>query len=97
MAIQQARTWAVDPGVAVTGANHAGYRVIGEALASRKPKHFEVFGKKGAEFEELDIELAGDVRKTKPPSAYDRKWQSEIERAHAPSGVPHECGDRQAP
>ena len=54
-------------------------------------------GKKGAEFEELDIELAGDVRKTKPPSAYDRKWQSEIERAHAPSGVPHECGDRQAP
>jgi hypothetical protein len=86
---------AVDPGVAVTAANHAGYRVIGEAC--RKPKHFEVFGKKGAEFEELHIELDGDVRKTKPLSAYDRKWQSEIERAHAPSGVPHECGDRQAP
>jgi hypothetical protein len=35
---------AVDLGVAVRAANHAGYRVIGEAR--RKRKHFEVLGKR---------------------------------------------------
>ena len=34
---------------------------------------------KGAEFEELHIELDGDVRKTKRVSPHDHKWQSEME------------------
>jgi hypothetical protein len=70
---------AVDLVVAVRAANHAGYRVIGEAR--RKRKHFEVLGKKGAEFEEFHIEFDGDIRKTKPLSPDDRKWRSEIEAA----------------
>ena len=60
-----------DPAIAIKTAEDAGYQVIGGPR--RKPKHFEVLGKKGAEFEELHIELDGDVRKTKPVSPDDHK------------------------
>jgi hypothetical protein len=66
-----------DPAIAIKTAEDAGYQVIGGP--HRKPKHFEVLGKKGAEFEELHIELDGDVRKTKPVSPHDHKWRSEME------------------
>ena len=66
-----------DPAIAIKTAEDAGYQVIGGPR--RKPKHFEVLGKKGAEFEELHIELDGGVRKTKPVSPHDHKWQSEME------------------
>ena len=66
-----------DPAIAIKTAEDAGYQVIGGPR--RKPKHFEVLGKKGAEFEELHIELDGGVRKTKPVSQHDHKWQSEME------------------
>ena len=48
-----------DPAIAIKTAEDAGYQVIGGPR--RKPKHFEVLGKKGAEFEELHIELDGGV------------------------------------
>jgi hypothetical protein len=66
-----------DPAIAIKPAEDAGYQVIGGP--HRKPTHFEVLGKKGAEFEELHIELDGDVRKTKRVSPHDNKWQSEME------------------
>jgi hypothetical protein len=66
-----------DPAIAIKTAVGPGYQVIGGS--HRKPKHFEVLGKKGAEFEELHIELDGDVRKTKRVSPHDNKWQSEME------------------
>ena len=66
-----------DPAIAIKTAEDAGYQAIGGPR--RKPKHFEVLGKKGAEFEELHIELDGGVRKTKRVSPHDHKWQSEME------------------
>jgi hypothetical protein len=48
-----------DPAIAIKTAEDAGYQVIGGPR--RKPKHFEVLGKKGTEFEELHIELDGGV------------------------------------
>jgi hypothetical protein len=66
-----------DPAIAIKTAEEAGYQVIGGPR--HKPKHFEVLGKKGAEFEELHIELDGGVRKTKRVSPHDHKWQSEME------------------
>jgi hypothetical protein len=66
-----------DPALAIKATTSAGYEVIGEPR--RKPKHFEVLGKKGAMFEELHIELDGDIRKAKSVSPDDHKWRSEIE------------------
>jgi hypothetical protein len=66
-----------DPAIAIKTAEDAGYQAIGGPR--RKPKHFEVLGKKGAEFEELHIELDGGVRKAKRVSPHDHKWQSEME------------------
>jgi hypothetical protein len=71
-----------DPAIAIKTAEDAGYQVVGGP--HRKPKHFEVLGKKGAEFEELHIELDGGVRKTKLVSPHDHKWQSEMEQARTP-------------
>jgi hypothetical protein len=70
-----------DPALAIKAAASAGYQVIGEVR--RKPKHYEVLGKKAAAFEELHIELNGDIRKTKPVSPDDHKWQFAIEQTNA--------------
>lgn len=66
-----------DPAIAIKTAEYAGNQVI--EGPRRKPKHFEVLGRKGAEFEELHSELNGGVRKTKPVSPHDHKWLSEME------------------
>ena len=63
-----------DPAIAIKTAEDAGYQVVGGPR-----RKFEVLGKKCAEFEELHIELDGDVRKTKPVSPHDHKWRSEME------------------
>lgn len=68
-----------DPVLAVEAAASAGYQVIGQVR--RKPKHFEVLGKRGAVFEELHIELDGAIRKTRRAFPDDPKWRSEIEQA----------------
>ena len=59
---------------------------------SRKPKHFEVLGKKGAEFEELHIELDGGVRKTRHVSRTitngNPKWSSKAHLMNAETDRP---------
>jgi len=68
-----------DPSIATTAVKSAGYKVIGEPR--RKPKHFEVLGKKGKSYQELHVELDGSIYKEKPVPAHDRKWQTEIAAA----------------
>ena len=75
--LHDTREHEADPAIAIKTAEDAGYQVVGGPRC--KPRHFEVLGKKGAEFEELHIELDGGVRKTKPVSQHDHKWQSEME------------------
>jgi hypothetical protein len=70
-----------DPATAIKTAEDVGYQVI--EGPRRKPKHFEVLGKKGGEFEELHIVLDGGVRKTKPVSPHDHKCNRKSSR-HAP-------------
>ncbi len=69
-----------DPAIAKTAAKSAGFKVIGEPR--RKPKHFEVLGKKGKSYQELHVELDGNIYKEKPVPAYDHKWQTEIAAAN---------------
>jgi hypothetical protein len=76
-----AREDEADPTTAIKTAEDAGYQVIGEP--HRKPKHFEVLGKKGAEFEELHVDLDGDVRKTTRVSPHDTNGNPKWSR-HAP-------------
>lgn len=61
-----------DPEVALRAARDAGFAPVG--LPRRKPKHFEVLGRKGRDFTELHIELDGHIRKRKPADATDEKW-----------------------
>jgi hypothetical protein len=70
-----------NPAIATQAAMSAGYEVIGEPR--RKPKHFEVLGRKRTLFAELHIELDGDIRKSKPVPPDGGKWRSEIEEAGA--------------
>ena len=53
-----------DPEVVLKAAREAGYEPF--AKPRRKPKHFEVLGKRNGRFSELHIELDGHIRKTKP-------------------------------
>ncbi|MBS0533295.1 MAG: hypothetical protein JSR72_04480 [Proteobacteria bacterium] len=61
-----------DPAVATDAAKAAGYDVIGEPR--RKPKHFEVLGRRNRKLSELHIELDGHIRKVKPVERDDHKW-----------------------
>jgi len=70
-----------DPQTAKEAAAKAGYSIIGEPR--RKPKHFEILGKKGRSFQELHIEIGGTLYKEKPVSADDHKWHAEIAGARA--------------
>jgi hypothetical protein len=69
-----------DPLIAKKAVKSAGYQVIGEPR--RKPKHFEVLGKKGKSYQELHVELDGSIYKEKPIPAHDHKWQTEIAAAN---------------
>ncbi len=62
-----------DPEVVLRAARDAGYEP--SAKPRRKPKHFEVLGKRDGRFSELHIELDGHIRKTKPTERDDPKWQ----------------------
>jgi hypothetical protein len=53
----------------------------GETFAIGHGPHDNRDTKAGAEFEELHIELDGGVRKSRPVSPHDHKWQSEMECA----------------
>ena len=61
-----------DPAVVLKAARNAGYEPVG--APRRKPKHFEVLGRRDGTFTELHIELDGHIRKTKPAAGDEPKW-----------------------
>jgi hypothetical protein len=61
-----------DPAIVLKAAKAAGYEPVGHPR--RKPKHFEVLGRRDGHFTELHIELDGHIRKTKSATADDPKW-----------------------
>ena len=65
-----------DPREALKAAKEAGYQPLGEPR--RKPKHFEVLGRRDKELTELHIELDGHIRKTKPADRHDPRWQEAL-------------------
>ena len=65
-----------DPSIALASASAAGFEVVGSPR--RKPKHFEVLGKRKDELNELHIELDGHIRKSKPVASDDQKWSVEL-------------------
>jgi len=67
-----------EPRIALKAARAAGYETLGEPR--RKPKHFEVLGRRDRQLTELHIELDGHIRKEKPVAHDDPKW-SEAARA----------------
>lgn len=62
-----------DPAVVLRAARGAGYEPIG--APRRKPRHFEVLGRRNGTFAELHIELDGHIRKTKPATGDEPKWR----------------------
>ena len=65
-----------DPSIVLAAAHAAGFEVLGSPR--RKPKHFEVLGKRKDELSELHIELDGHIRHCKPVASDDQKWSSEL-------------------
>src|ERR1700742_738666 len=58
-----------EPGEAIKAARDAGFEPLGQP--HRKPKHFEVLGRRDHRVTELHIELNGNIRKMKPVKAGD--------------------------
>lgn len=65
-----------DPRDALKAARAAGFDPLG--APRRKPKHFEVLGRRNMELIELHIELDGHIRKTKPADRHDPKWHQAL-------------------
>lgn len=65
-----------DPKTALKSARNAGYEPIGDPR--RKPKHFEVLGRRNNKLTELHIELDGHIRKMKDVAADDQKWRDAV-------------------
>ena len=68
-----------EPGEAKRAVEKAGFEAIGEPR--RKPKHFEVLGRKGRRLVECHVEFDGHIRKEKPVAADDHKWSHELSTA----------------
>lgn len=64
------------PEIVLKSARDAGFETVGEPR--RKPKHFEVLGRRDNKFTELHIELGGRIRKMKHVSSEDRKWRDAL-------------------
>jgi hypothetical protein len=75
-----------DPKTAVASAHAAGFEVIGEPR--RKPRHFEILGRRDGDLAELHISPGGSIRQTKPVRPGDGKWQVEIADARENSSTP---------
>jgi hypothetical protein len=65
-----------DPSIVLAAAHAVGFEVL--RSPRRKPKHFEVLGKRKDELNELHIELDGHIRKSKPVASDDQKWSVEL-------------------
>jgi hypothetical protein len=64
------------PDDALKSARDAGFEPIGDPR--RKPKHFEVLGRRNNKLTELHIELSGHIRKMKDVEVGDHKWRDAI-------------------
>jgi hypothetical protein len=64
------------PEDALKAASEAGFEPLGEPR--RKPKHFEVLGRRNDRLTELHIELDGHIRKMKPVEGGDPKWREAV-------------------
>jgi hypothetical protein len=67
-----------DPRLAMQAAKAAGFEPVGQPR--RKPKHFEVLGRRNDELTELHIELGGHIRKRKPVNRHDPKWTETLQQ-----------------
>jgi hypothetical protein len=67
-----------EPGDALRAARAAGFEPQGQPR--RKPKHFEVLGRRDDRLTELHIELNGHIRKMKPVESLDPKWSEELQQ-----------------
>ena len=65
-----------DPSVALASARAAGFETLGSPR--RKPKHFELLGRRRGELSEIHVELDGEIRKSKLVASDDPKWSSEL-------------------
>jgi hypothetical protein len=66
-----------EPGDAIKAARDAGFEPLGQPR--RKPKHFEVLGRRNDRLTELHIELNGRIRKTKPVEDVEAKWSEALQ------------------
>jgi hypothetical protein len=66
-----------EPGDAMKAACDAGFEPLGQPR--RKPKHFEVLGRRNHRLTELHIELNGNIRKMKPVEDGDPKWSEVVQ------------------
>lgn len=67
-----------EPSDAMRAARDAGFEPLGQPR--RKPKHFEVLGRRNGQLTELHIELTGNIRKMKPVENGDPKWSEALQR-----------------
>ena len=68
-----------EPRDARNAVEKAGYETLG--APRRKPKHFEVLGRKDGRLVECHVEFDGRIRKEKPVAPGDEKWSSELRAA----------------
>lgn len=61
-----------EPSDVLRAAREAGFEPLGQPR--RKPKHFEVLGRRDRQLTELHIELNGNIRKMTPVDGSDPKW-----------------------
>ncbi len=65
-----------EPGLAMKAARDAGFEPLGQPR--RKPKHFEVLGRRDQQLSELHVELNGNIRKMKPVENGDPNWHEAL-------------------
>lgn len=65
-----------EPEDAIKAARDASFEPLGQPR--RKPKHFEVLGRRDRQLTELHIELNGSIRKMKPVENGDPKWSEAL-------------------
>jgi hypothetical protein len=67
-----------EPSDAIRVARDAGFEPLGQP--HRKPKHFEVLGRRDRQLTELHVELNGNIRKMKPVENGDPKWSEVLQQ-----------------